>query len=162
MHVKIYFSPFLPRIFLSQATFCLSHPLTQTCFEHLALCTNVLRCPLPVRRLTHAPKSDLAGNLSVRQVFIRKPPFFRAVSVLQKCTSYDKLRGTCGRGFVRNPLRPGGGALSPQLAALGPSRGQGLRSPALPAAGPLRRGGKKQSTRRKTRRYFFPWKRRRF
>lgn len=123
----MYFPFSSPKVSLPQAA------RSQTCFEHLALCTNVLRCPLHVWRLTHAPKSDLVGNLSVKQVFIRRFPFVRAVRVLQKRTSYDKLCGTCGQGFVSNPMGAGHGALSLGLAA-------------------LRRGGKatkNQSSRRK-------------
>lgn len=127
-------------------------PLTQTYFEHLALCTNVLRCPLHVWRLTHTPKSDLVGNLSVRQVFIRKFPFVRAVRVLQKRTSYDKLCGTCGQGFASNPM--GSTETQPAPRAPGP-RLQNLWGEGGKAT-------KNQSSRRKALWIFFPWICRRF
>lgn len=120
----------------------LPHKHTQTCFEHLALCTNVSRCPLHVWRLTHAPKSDLVGNLSVKQVFIRKFPFVGAASVLQECTSSNKLCRTCGWDFGSSPV----GAVWGALCRLPPK----AAGPWLLLQGLQEREENKQSSRRRT------------
>lgn len=81
----------------------------------------------------------------MRQVFIRKFPFVRAVSILQKCTSYDKLWGTCGRGFVRNPISPGRGAPVPAAGSTDTQLGPRAPRPLCSLLWDLRgEGGKKQ------------------